>query len=188
MRWVLRGTGILLALAGSLTLLWAFAVWQWQDPITLVLNKRAQSALSSDYAVRVEREQTLLRPRPSDEEGGSGAGPVAGEARGRVPEAHGARRADRPADGAPHGPVDHGRVRNRDGDPQERPRAPREHRFPRAEVPDLRRRTSHDVRRAVLGHRQARARATGSRSRSRTAPTATRSSATGSSATTRSRC
>ena len=64
MRWVLRGTGILLALAGSLTLLWAFAVWQWQDPITLVLNKRSQSALSSDYAVRVEREQTLLRPRP----------------------------------------------------------------------------------------------------------------------------
>ncbi len=64
MRWVLRGTGILLALAGSLTLLWALAVWQWQDPITLVLNKRAQSALSNDYAVRVEREQTLLRPRP----------------------------------------------------------------------------------------------------------------------------
>jgi sortase A len=64
MRWVLRGTGILLALAGSLVLLWAIAVWQWQDPITLVLNKRAQSALSSEYAVRVEREQPLLRPRP----------------------------------------------------------------------------------------------------------------------------
>ena len=63
MRWVLRGTGILLALAGSLVLLWAVAVWQWQDPITLVLNKRAQSALSSEYAVRVEREQPLLRPR-----------------------------------------------------------------------------------------------------------------------------
>ena len=64
MRWVLRGTGILLALAGSLVLLWALAVWQWQDPITLVLNKRAQSELASAYAVRVEREQTLLRPRP----------------------------------------------------------------------------------------------------------------------------
>jgi sortase A len=64
MRWVLRGTGILLAVAGALVLLWALAVWQWQDPITLVLNKRAQSELSNAYAVRVEREQPLLRPRP----------------------------------------------------------------------------------------------------------------------------
>ena len=40
------------------------AVWQWQDPITLVLNKRAQSELASEYAVRVEREQPRLRPRP----------------------------------------------------------------------------------------------------------------------------
>ena len=64
MRWVLRGTGILLAAVGALVLLWALAVWQWQDPITLVLNKRAQSELSSAYAVRVEREQPLLRPRP----------------------------------------------------------------------------------------------------------------------------
>jgi sortase A len=63
-RWVLRATGILLALAGTLVLLWALAVWQWQDPITLVLNKRAQSELSSAYAVRVEREQPLPRPRP----------------------------------------------------------------------------------------------------------------------------
>jgi sortase A len=64
MRWVLRGTGTLLAVVGALVLLWALAVWQWQDPITLVLNKRAQSELSSAYAVRVEREQPLVRPRP----------------------------------------------------------------------------------------------------------------------------
>ncbi len=64
MRWVFRLTGILLALVGSLTLLWALAVWQWQDPITLVLNKRAQSELSNDYAARVEREQTVIRPKP----------------------------------------------------------------------------------------------------------------------------
>jgi sortase A len=63
MRWVLRATGILLALAGSLVLLWALVVWRWQDPITLVLNKRAQSELSNAYAVRVEREQPLPRPR-----------------------------------------------------------------------------------------------------------------------------
>lgn len=64
MRWVLRGTGILLAVAGALVLLWALAVWRWQDPITLVLNHRAQSELSSAYAVRVEREQPLPRARP----------------------------------------------------------------------------------------------------------------------------
>lgn len=64
MRWVLRGTGILLALAGTLLLLWAVAVWRWQDPITLVLNQRAQSELTTAYAARVEREQVLMRPRP----------------------------------------------------------------------------------------------------------------------------
>ncbi|MDQ3381083.1 MAG: class D sortase [Actinomycetota bacterium] len=62
MRWVLRGAGIFLAIGGSLVLLWVLAVWRWQDPLTLVVNKRAQSELSSAYAVRVEREQPLLRP------------------------------------------------------------------------------------------------------------------------------
>ncbi|MBA2425082.1 MAG: class D sortase [Actinobacteria bacterium] len=68
MRWVLRGTGILLAVGGSLVLLWVLAVWRWQDPLTLVLNKRAQSELSSAYDVRVTRERIAPTPRPAVEQ------------------------------------------------------------------------------------------------------------------------
>ncbi len=64
MRWLLRGTGVLLAIGGSLVLLWVLAVWQWQDPLTLVLNKRAQSELTSAYQVRVARERIAPTPRP----------------------------------------------------------------------------------------------------------------------------
>ncbi len=67
MRWMLRGTGILLAIGGSLVLLWVLAVWQWQDPLTLVVNKRAQSELSSAYEGRVARERTAPIPRPAVE-------------------------------------------------------------------------------------------------------------------------
>ena len=65
MRWVMRGTGIVLAIGGSLLLLWVMAVWQWQDPITLVVNKRAQSELSGAYEVRVARERIAPTPRPA---------------------------------------------------------------------------------------------------------------------------
>lgn len=64
MRWLLRGTGILFAIGGSLVLLWVLAVWQWQDPLTLVVNKRAQSELSNAYEVRVARERIAPTPRP----------------------------------------------------------------------------------------------------------------------------
>ncbi len=65
-RWVLRGGGILLAIGGSLVLLWVLAVWRWQDPLTLIVNKRAQSELSSAYEVRV-RERIAPTPRPPAE-------------------------------------------------------------------------------------------------------------------------
>jgi len=67
MRWVLRGGGILLALSGSLVLLWVLAVWRWQDPLTLVVNKRAQSELTNAYEVRVARERIAPTPRPAVE-------------------------------------------------------------------------------------------------------------------------
>lgn len=67
MRWLLRGTGILFAIGGSLVLLWVLAVWRWQDPLTLVLNKRAQSELASAYDVRVARERIAPMPRTSVE-------------------------------------------------------------------------------------------------------------------------
>ena len=39
------------------------AVWQWQDPLTLVANKRAQAKLTSAYEVRVVRERIAPTPR-----------------------------------------------------------------------------------------------------------------------------
>ena len=65
MRWMLRGTGILLAAGGLLLLLWVGALWQWQDPLTLVANKRAQAKLSSSYEGRVVRERIAPTPRPA---------------------------------------------------------------------------------------------------------------------------
>jgi len=60
---MLRGTGVVFAIGGSLLLLWVLAVWQWQDPLTLVANKRAQAKLSSAYEGRVVRERIAPTPR-----------------------------------------------------------------------------------------------------------------------------
>jgi sortase A len=48
-----RTTGGLLVLGGALLLAWVIAVWQWQDPVTLLLNKRDQARLASAYEERV---------------------------------------------------------------------------------------------------------------------------------------
>jgi sortase A len=50
---VLRASGVLLVLGGLLVLAWVVTVWQWQDPVTLVLNKREQAQLASAYEERV---------------------------------------------------------------------------------------------------------------------------------------
>jgi sortase A len=63
LRVAIRVSGILLALGGLLTLAWVVTVWQWQDPVTLVLNKREQARLSSAYEERVTR--VLARPAPA---------------------------------------------------------------------------------------------------------------------------
>jgi sortase A len=52
-RVVVRTSGGLLVLGGALVLAWVIAVWQWQDPITLLLNKRDQARLASAYDERV---------------------------------------------------------------------------------------------------------------------------------------
>jgi sortase A len=49
----LRILGTLLVIAGSLTLVWAFVVWQWQDPFTALYTKWKQHELSSQYDKRV---------------------------------------------------------------------------------------------------------------------------------------
>jgi sortase A len=51
-RW-LRIAGTLLIVAGSLMLVWALLVWQWQDPFTAVYTKWRQHQLTQQYAKRV---------------------------------------------------------------------------------------------------------------------------------------
>jgi sortase A len=48
----LRIFGTLLAVAGALTLVWAFLVWQWQDPFTFLYTKWKQRELVSQYEKR----------------------------------------------------------------------------------------------------------------------------------------
>jgi sortase A len=49
----LRILGTVLAVAGVLTLVWAFVVWQWQDPFTALYTKWKQHELTSQYEKRV---------------------------------------------------------------------------------------------------------------------------------------
>lgn len=67
LRVVLGATGALLALGGLLVLAWVVTVWQWQDPITLVLNKREQAQLASAYEERTRhRPPTTTRSQAAD--------------------------------------------------------------------------------------------------------------------------
>jgi sortase A len=54
MRNRLRILGTVLIVAGSLTLIWALVVWQWQDPFTALYTKWKQHQLASQYEKRVE--------------------------------------------------------------------------------------------------------------------------------------
>jgi sortase A len=49
MRRYVRILGTFLAVAGTLTLLWALLVWQWQDPFTALYTKWKQHELASQY-------------------------------------------------------------------------------------------------------------------------------------------
>jgi sortase A len=52
MRRAVRLLGTLLAVAGTLTLLWALLVWQWQDPFTALYTTWKQHQLASQYDKR----------------------------------------------------------------------------------------------------------------------------------------
>src|SRR5438067_1648068 len=54
MRRPLRILGTVLIVAGSLTLVWALVVWQWQDPFTTLYTKWKQHQLASQYEKRVQ--------------------------------------------------------------------------------------------------------------------------------------
>jgi sortase A len=50
-RWV-RILGTVLIVAGTLTLVWALVVWQWQDPFTALYTKWRQHQLTGQYEKR----------------------------------------------------------------------------------------------------------------------------------------
>src|SRR5579884_543314 len=69
MRRATRTAGLVLAVAGALTLAWAIVVWQWQDPFTALYTTWQQHRLEGQlarefqaYAPRRARERVLLSP------------------------------------------------------------------------------------------------------------------------------
>jgi len=56
-----RILGILLIVAGVLTLTWVVVVWQWQDPFTAIYTHIQQNRLSHSY----ERRVRAYHPRPA---------------------------------------------------------------------------------------------------------------------------
>jgi sortase A len=54
MRHWIRILGTVLVVAGTLTLVWALVVWQWQDPFTALYTKWRQHQLTGQYEKRVE--------------------------------------------------------------------------------------------------------------------------------------
>ena len=52
-RRLIRWTGALMVVAGSLTLVWALLVWRWQDPFTLLYTRWEQRGLARQYEQRV---------------------------------------------------------------------------------------------------------------------------------------
>jgi sortase A len=57
MRRAFRAGGLLMMVAGILTVGWAVLVWQWQDPFTAAYTKWQQHKLASKYASEVESYQ-----------------------------------------------------------------------------------------------------------------------------------
>jgi len=63
MRRAARITGIVLIVAGALTLAWAVVVWRWQDPFTALYTHWQQGKL----AASLDRQIAVYRPAPTRE-------------------------------------------------------------------------------------------------------------------------
>jgi sortase A len=61
-RRAIRILGTVLAVTGALMLIWAFVVWQWQDPFTALYTKWKQHELTSQYG---KRARSFRRSIPS---------------------------------------------------------------------------------------------------------------------------
>jgi sortase A len=57
-RRLIRITGTLMIVAGSLVLAWALLVWRWQDPFTALYTRWQQRDLAQEYEQRLERFQS----------------------------------------------------------------------------------------------------------------------------------
>lgn len=68
MRRFARISGAFLVVAGAGALAWALTVWQWQDPLTLLLNELEQRELADAFDGRLEESRDLLATstRPAD--------------------------------------------------------------------------------------------------------------------------
>ena len=58
-RWI-RILGTVLVVAGTLTLVWALVVWQWQDPFTALYTKWRQHQLTGQYEKRARTFDTPI--------------------------------------------------------------------------------------------------------------------------------
>lgn len=62
-RRLIRMSGTLMVVTGSLLLVWALLVWRWQDPFTALYTRWQQRDLAQEYEQRFEqfREQSPIR-------------------------------------------------------------------------------------------------------------------------------
>lgn len=65
MRRLARTLGLVMIIAGLGALAWAFTVWQWQDPVTLTLNKLEQRELRQSYERRLAAPSARLTAAPT---------------------------------------------------------------------------------------------------------------------------
>jgi sortase A len=65
-RRLIRLSGTLMVVAGSLVLVWALLVWRWQDPFTALYTHWQQRDLAREYERRVEHFEELAPIRVSE--------------------------------------------------------------------------------------------------------------------------
>src|SRR5687767_4929492 len=66
-RRMIRWSGTLMVVGGSLLLAWALLVWQWQDPFTALYTRWEQRDLAQEYEERADRFSATTAVRVSEE-------------------------------------------------------------------------------------------------------------------------
>jgi sortase A len=62
-RRLIRLSGTLMVVAGSLVLVWALLIWRWQDPFTALYTRWQQRDLAREYERKVDRYEARTRVR-----------------------------------------------------------------------------------------------------------------------------